>query len=339
VEEKKPMTRIFLRRAATALFLVLFLCAPCRAEKLRFAVLSDCQGSSSEQQVNLDVLGEISERLLALDPKPAFIVLTGDLVYRSKLGDKWAFDTWRFAVRPLTDAGIKIYPAVGNHDLYQEQKGTLYRESQVKFQTFFKPDVPQNGPKGYESLVYSFTSPGGDAFFAILDSYYIDPANETAPYVNKDSSITKPQLDWLRNQLKTTKARFKFAAMHTPVFNIRSAAVPQCDQSGHCELWRILDANRFAMSLAGHLHLYSRKTIGPDVNPEFQRGVIQVIAGGAGGPLDNAAHSKADTNVWHVKDVFHYLVVDIDGDTLTAQVTGKVDNQWREIDNFMFSVK
>jgi hypothetical protein len=40
---------------------------------------------------------------------------------------------------------------------------------------------PENGPPGYERRVYSFTSPGGDSFFAVLDPYYLT-ADNPDPY-------------------------------------------------------------------------------------------------------------------------------------------------------------
>ncbi|MBF0480841.1 MAG: metallophosphoesterase [Desulfovibrionaceae bacterium] len=328
------MKRFACGRIAAALALVLLACLPARAEKLRFAVLGDCRGASPEDSIDLPVMNEINARLLALDPKPAFVLFTGDLVYRSKNAGQWKFDDWIRAVKPVTDAGIKIYPVLGNHELYQDERNVLHSESQEYYQKTFAGMTPQNGPKGYESLVYSFVSPGADAFFAVLDTYYIPPGQATAPYSNKDSFITEAQLDWLRGQLKNTTARFKFVAMHAPTFNPIYPPKPKCQEAGHCELWNILDQNGFAMSLASHLHAYARKTIGPEVDPAYHGGVVQVISGGAGAPLDNTVYFLGDTADWHVATVFNYLLVDIDGDTLTARAMGKADGEWKEIDRF-----
>jgi hypothetical protein len=328
------MNRISPSRFAASFALVLLFCLPCQAEKLRFAVMGDCRGASPADSVDLPILTEINARLMALDPKPAFILFTGDLVYRSKNAGQWKFEDWINAMKPVEDAGIKVYPVLGNHELYQEEWGTLYRESQEFYRSTFSNSVPQNGPDGYQSLVYSFTSPGGDAFFAVLDTYYIEADQTTAPYSNKDSFITKAQLDWLREQLKTTTARFKFTAMHAPTFNPRSSNTPKCQEPGHCELWDILDQNRFAMSLASHLHLYARRTIGPDMDPSYRNGVVQIISGGAGAPLDKIADFKTYPAAWHVTTAYNYMIMDIDGDTLTAQVLGKIDGDWKEIDRF-----
>jgi len=314
------MNRISPRRIAASLLLVLALCAPCRAEKLRFAVMGDGRGASPEESVNLPVLGEINARLTALDPKPAFVLFTGDMVYRSKNAGQWQFAGWIKAMKPVADAGIAVYPVLGNHELYQQERGVLHRESQEAYQKAFA-SAPQNGPKGYEGLVYSIT-------------YYIEPDQATVPYSNKDSFITKAQLDWLREQLGTTTARFKFAVMHAPTFNPISQPTPKCKEPGHCELWDIMDQNRFTMSLASHLHVFARRTIGPDIDPSYRNGVVQVISGGAGAPLDPTFYFLSDTAAWHVVSAYNYLIVDIDGDTLTAQAVAKIDGSWKEIDRF-----
>ena len=56
--------------------------------------------------------------------------------------------------------------------------GGFLLENQQEFQKVFSEN-PGNGPPGYERLVYSFTSPGGDAFFAALDPYYLTADDPT----------------------------------------------------------------------------------------------------------------------------------------------------------------
>ncbi len=317
------------------MFLMMTLVLPfaAQAEGLRFVVAGDSRGATQAESVNTAILGEINARMLAMTPRPSFVIFNGDMEFRSKGEGQWHMDDWLTAMKPVRDAGIALYPVVGNHELYQDKTHVLYRKSQAEYQKVF-PFVPQNGPKGYEGLVYSFTSPGGEAFFAILDTYFLAPKQSTLSYKNAVSWITPAQIDWLREQTAASTAKFKFVAMHAPTFNLKQAKNPTCEDPGHCELWKFIDANHFAMSLASHIHLYSRKQIGPDVDPSYTNGVYQVIVGGGGAPLDKVSKMKAPQDAWNVVQAYNYMVVDIEGDMLTATAYGKDGADWKVIDQF-----
>ncbi len=72
---------------------------------------------------------------------------------------------------------------------------------------------------GYERLVYSFESPGGDAFFAVLDPYYLT-ADDPTP--NLTGTFDNTQLDWLAAQVAQTKATHKFLFTHGPYYYVTS---------------------------------------------------------------------------------------------------------------------
>ena len=90
--------------------------------------------------------------------------------------------------------------------------------NQQQFQKVFSAYNPTNGPPGYERLAYSFTSPGGDAFFAVLDPYYLTGNQE--PPENLGGNVTSAQLGWLADQVAQTKATHKFLFIHTPYYYV-----------------------------------------------------------------------------------------------------------------------
>lgn len=84
------------------------------AESWRFAVTGDSYGTPftyDENCVNTLILGELAEEMLDRDVE--CLLFPGDLV----MGDSCSYDmetqllTWRAALQPLYDAGVKVYPS------------------------------------------------------------------------------------------------------------------------------------------------------------------------------------------------------------------------------------
>lgn len=241
---------------------------------------------------------------------------------------------------PLTAAGIPVYTAMGNHELYDTHAGTFVLANQVEFQAVFS-DNPSNGPPGYERLVYSFTSPGGDAFFAVLDPYYL---TADMPDTNLSGNIDDTQLNWLANQVAQTSATHKFLFIHTPYYYV-SGASPNVT---YTNLWNILDNNMFDFYACGHSHLYSRKTIdssiapSPQTNPPllpWKNNVVQLLNGTCGAVLDTAV-PVVDPTLWHVfnglnaPNTYYFSVVDINGAQTTVNSYGGNTGAYSIIDSF-----
>ena len=81
--------------------------------------------------------------------------------------------------------------------------------------------IPRTGRPGMRSdhLVYSFTSPGGDAFFAVLDPYYLHRSQCTS-LMGLGGHIDPTQFTWLADQVAQTKATHKFLFIHTPYYYV-----------------------------------------------------------------------------------------------------------------------
>jgi 3',5'-cyclic AMP phosphodiesterase CpdA len=212
---------------------------------------------------------------------PAFICFTGDIVYKGSDADDWrVFDRetsiWR-------DDKIPVFPALGNHEFYKDEKTAL-------------PNYFQHFPDLKGSRYYSVRA--ANALLLVLDSSL--------------DEISGPQGEWLKGKLDHLPADvdFVFLMMHHPPY---TSSDPSMFGEGHSarmpekELAKLLEDRqphtraRFVV-FSGHVHNYERHEHG---------GVTYFVTGGAG------AHAypiqRAPTDPFQSKEInYHYLLVEVD---------------------------
>jgi hypothetical protein len=319
-----------------ALFSVALLPVSGYCENLRFVFLADSRSEDLTEPINTAVLNPIIDQILALSPPPAFVIFGGDSAYRGYTTESggYTFQPFKDLFSPLTSAGIPLYTAIGNHELYYEHSDNGFLlGNQQQFQEVFSEN-PVNGPPGYEHLAYSFTSPGGDAFFAVLDPYYLT-ADVPTQDVKLGGHITYAQLNWLAFQAAQTQATHKFLFIHTPYYYVTGGGPdePSAADVSFTYLWQILDHNSFDFYACGHEHLYARKTIDssilpyPQPTPPFpqippwQNNVVQLTCGTCGAGVDQATPTVKNPSLWHIgqaTDTYYFSVVDISGSLVTV---------------------
>jgi len=322
-------------------------------ETLRFVFMADGRGDSLDDLINTTALNAINSQILALSPRPSFVIYGGDSVYRGYSGGAYNFQKFKDAMQSLTDAGIKLYTVMGNHELYREETPGFSLANQEEFQNQFT-DNPGNGPDGYKRLVYSFESPGGDAFFAIGDCYYLI-ADDPNPALNLEGDgslygqFDDNQLTWLANRAAQTKATHKFFFVHAPYYQITGSQSYQ--NTSFTQLWSILDKNRFDIFCCGHVHLYSRKTINSSIAPapqlippvQWEQNVTQLLTGTCGADVDNGTPLVVNRKQWHVFNddaTYYFSVVDINGNYVKVASYGGESSPYQVIDHFkIFRVK
>ncbi|MBM4274976.1 MAG: hypothetical protein FJ134_11035 [Deltaproteobacteria bacterium] len=271
-----------------------------QAEALRFVMYADSRSNNLENPIDEQVLNLINQKILKLRPQPEFVIFAGDMALR---GGTENFERWKSLMKTVTDQGIQLYIAIGNHEFYQEDSSGLHLVNQQQFQEVFN-FLPANGPNDhYRHLAYTFTSADGDSFFAVLATYYVDPVT----HKEYDGVLTPAQLTWVENELANSTATHKFVIAHRPVFSVQS----QTPEPTLRELWQIMDDNRVDIYFCGHEHLYSRKTIGPDVDPSYLNNVVQVLAGSCGAPLVSRESVKVNMRQWNVRLTYNFSVVDV----------------------------
>jgi hypothetical protein len=310
-------------------------------EVLRFVWLADSRGTSENDVVNTPVVNALVAQIGALNPKPAFVVFGGDMSFRGYNGSNFTFQAWKALFTPLANTGIPLYTTMGNHELFREHQSGFFLANQQQFQTDFSSN-PSNGPAGYEHLTYSWSSPGGTIFFAVLDPYYltadIDPSG-------LGGTIDPTQMTWLQNQVAQTKAIHKFLFIHTPYYYTNDDDdEPSAADATYTNLWAFLDTNLFDMYACGHSHLFARRTIdstltpNPQVSPavQWKNNVVQLINGAAGaGP--STGTPKVDPIVWNIHqaaNTYYYTVVDISGRQATVNSYAGNTGAYSVIDTF-----
>ncbi len=320
-------------------------------ENLRFVFLADSpvatipNSPTPTDLINTAVLTPIINQILALSPRPSFVVYGGDQAACGCYNGTYTFEAFKSVMAPLTDAGIPFYTVLGNRELFNPTLNplalnTFYLANQQQYQLAFTGN-PANGPAGYEGLVYSFESPQGDAFFAVMDPYYLsaDVANP-----NITGTFDDTQLNWLAAQVAQTKAIHKFVFTHGPYYDVTSGEGAPAPDSTYTNLWKMADDNRFDIYFCGHVHLYSRKTIDSSIAPlttppaQWHNNVVQLIDGTAGAPILTDT-PVVDPTLWHISqlaDTYYFSVVDISGSVVTVNTYGynSVTSACNVIDSF-----
>src|SRR5262249_6857955 len=108
------------------------------------------------------------------------VLMLGDNLYGG-WSPKAALDRFERPYKPLLEAGVQFYASLGNHDDAGERTYGPFHRSGERYYTFSRANVH---------------------FFA-LDSSYVD----------------RPQLAWLERQLQASKARWKIAFFHHPLYS------------------------------------------------------------------------------------------------------------------------
>ncbi len=209
-----------------------------------------------------------------------FVIMLGDNIY----GGHDAGDMrkkFEIPYKPLLDAGVKFYASLGNHDDPNTER--LYKPFNLDGNRY-----------------YDFKK--GDVQFFVLDSNYMDPA----------------QLSWLQKGLQDSKAKWKIAYFHHPMFNDGRAHGPDLDLRGRlAPLFREYGMN---VVMSGHEHTYER------LKP--QDGIYYFIVGDSAKLIPHDFKTTADIEKGFDGDRA-FMLVEIDGDKLYFQTIAR---KWQTVD-------
>ena len=181
---------------------------------LKFAVLGDF-GDASQREFDT-----AAQFVKAHAVFPFTIVpLTGDNLYGSERPQDFA-KKFEMPFKPLLDAGVKFYGALGNHDSREQRYYKLFN---------------MDG-----KLYYSFKAPHQSVRFCALESGYMDPA----------------QLTWLENELKSSTEDWKIAYFHHPLYS--SGQTHGSDLDLRRALEPLFIQYNVSVVFQGHDHVYER---------------------------------------------------------------------------------
>jgi 3',5'-cyclic AMP phosphodiesterase CpdA len=188
------------------------------AASARFIAFGD-SGSGSPEQYQLGRQMEHVREITGFDTA----LMLGDNLYQR--GDiRVAKSRFEQPYADLLKAGVKFYPALGNHDLHTHD--------------------------GLDEIAY-FKMPG--RWYSVqkgpLEFFMLDSAR---PHV------TEGQMSWLYKALSSSTARWKIVAMHLPIYSSAHDGWNSLNWWLNIFLEPLLVKYRVSVVLSGHDHFYER---------------------------------------------------------------------------------
>jgi hypothetical protein len=247
--------------------------------------------------------------------KPDAIQTSGDLPYKGT--DPADYDNFRTETKPWRDAHLRVYPALGNHEL----SGGVQTGVEAWWAAF--PEL--KGMRWYSVAL-------GDR----LSLIQLDSTSDLTP--------GSKQIQWLRAQLASLPPSVDFVliTMHHP---------PVADVQTHLEVDHNPRPNEIALRdlltqiapglhasivvVAGHIHNYERAQVG---------GVTYLVSGGGGAHPYFVERTPNDLYQDPNFPNFHYVKFQLEGDQLKAimfRIADPTANKlvWQEKDHFVIEKK
>jgi 3',5'-cyclic AMP phosphodiesterase CpdA len=231
---------------------------------VRFAVIGDW-GTGDEDEFGLAKRIVTHHRETALD----FVLTTGDNIYPNGSGRHFR-KKFEEPFADLLKDRVSFYAVLGNHDV---EDG---RQDQLEY-SLFNMDR-QN--------YYTFGRGNGLVDFFMLDT----------------TACERTQLTWLEYSLRTSKAKWKIALFHTPIY---SSGKKHGSHSKLCKLLEPLFVHyRVNVVFSGHDHIYERT---------FPQQGIQYFVTGAGGKTRRGGVDlSSPIRAASYDEDNHFLLVELD---------------------------
>jgi Calcineurin-like phosphoesterase len=260
--------------------------------------------------------------------KPAFFLWCGDTIYGHTANKQTLHDQYQEFFGIVPAAKVPVFNAPGNHEMDTvQQVGNDYIETpnaglQAAYLKYMK--FPANAPT-YGAFDY------GNSRFIAVDTEEVAGANSVRSPGRVVSnagrtttldpgSVSKTQMDLLTQDLDANKTKAHiFVFMHHPIMPARSdSGLNQADATALQTLF--MKYPNVSYVIAAHEHLYFNAT-GTALKPADRQdpstaGPSYLVSGGAGAKLDSCPGS-AGANCGSFN---HYLVFEVDGDTVKVQV-------------------
>lgn len=254
------------------------------------------------------------------DKKPAFVTITGDLVWRGSDDSDWRY--WEKGTQPFQDAKLPVFPVVGNHEYMSSGLVGSGRAEGLKNYFAHFPQLPHRPATPWYSVEYS------NCYFLMLDS-------------NDDDSPSSPQMEWARAQLDSLPPaiEYVFVLLHRPLYTSagESEHRPRPQERA---LARMLEGRQQRsprpqfVVISGHVHNYER----------FRHGGVMYIVSGGGGATPRLLRRGAD-DLFRPKPGeainYHYCLISVKAGGLKVEMyrlTSAQPAQFEVRDSFELTV-
>ena len=226
------------------------------------------------------------------DEKPSVLLISGDLPYHG--GDANDYVVYHVETEPWRQAGIRVFPALGNHELYHPRD---QNECNTCLENWWNTFPELRGRRWYSVRF-------GEVYIITLDS-------------NLELTPGSEQSQWLAEQLKELPkdVRYLFISLHYPPIAdpVHLSTSHNARPNEQAVALQLEEAARQITAkivvIAGHIHNYER----------FQRaGVDYLISGGGGARPYQIDRSPIDLYQDSTFPVFHYVKFVRDGGSVRA---------------------
>ncbi|RPI28533.1 MAG: hypothetical protein EHM61_04755 [Acidobacteria bacterium] len=183
----------------------------------RFVAMGDSRS-------NPQVWAAIIKHIGSLDPKPAFVINTGDVVLRG-----YTQEYLEYFLPPLEKMDIPLFVTPGNHD------------------------------DGDNGLALEYRSLFGDQSL----NYFFDYGKWRFVFVDTSSSVQPPEktLDWLEQTLAGTPKDYSIlVSTHKPIANIEKWAYHAWEPEPSARFAQLMTRHKVKQVFVGHIHAYSTAT-------------------------------------------------------------------------------
>lgn len=197
---------------------------PSRRDSFSFLYVGDVQDTVGGQA------NGILREALSRHPQSEFLVCGGDLTERP------THQHWQETFHDIDSVAqsMPMLAVTGNHDYLKGVIMRLERRFPLTFSYFLDAKIADN-------MVYTLCY--GDAQFFLLDS-------------NREFFYLTTQRNWLKQQLKDSKARWKILVLHHPLYSIKGS-------NNLIQRWMfndLVEEYGIDLVLQGHEHAYARMT-------------------------------------------------------------------------------
>jgi predicted phosphodiesterase len=205
---------------------------------IKFAIIGDSGRGTKEQR---EVAAQMEAYRQRFDFE--FVLMAGDNIYEGPATEEDYRLKFEEPYKPLLDAGVKFYAALGNHD---DTNQIFYKPFHMDGKRYYTFVPPVDAITRWDTRV---------RFFA-LDSTY----------------LSLEQIRWFEKEVTESRAEYKIAFMHHPVYT--SGRYGLAARGIRLALESAFVNGGIDVVFSGHEHIYQRA--------ELQRGVLYFITGGAG---------------------------------------------------------
>jgi len=251
---------------------------PNAERSIKFAIIGDSGRGSKEQH---DVAAQMEAYRQRFDYR--FVLMAGDNIYEGPASAEDYRLKFEDPYKPLLDAGVKFYAALGNHDDSNQVYYEPFHMDGNRYYTFVPPVDPITR---WDTRV---------RFFA-LDSTYLDRA----------------QSSWFEEKPRDSNAEWKIAFLHHPVYT--SGRYTLAARGIRFALESAFANGGIDVVFSGHEHIYQRS--------ELQNGILYFVTGGAGSLREGDASASPSIARSYDRD-YHFMLAEITDDGFFFQAINR----------------